>query len=74
MPATSTPLSHAGQPVEVNVVVVKVNPRAEVAYYGKHILPGRGEEATLVRFTVQGDGAVTDINTLAKKLVGSNTK
>lgn len=64
----------AGQPVEVNVVVVKVNPRAEVAYYGKHVLPGRGEEATLARFTVQGDGAVTDINTLAKKLVGSNTK
>ncbi len=64
----------AGQPVEVNVVIVKVNPRAEVVYYGKHTLSGRGEEATLARFTVQGDGAVTDINTLAKKLVGSNTK
>ena len=62
------------KPVEVNVVIVKVNPRAEVVYYGKHTLSGRGEEATLARFTVQGDGAVTDINTLAKKLVGSNTK
>ncbi len=64
----------AGQPVEVNVSVVKVNPRAEVVFYGKHLLSGRGEEATLARFTVQGDGTVSDINTLAKKLVGNNTK
>jgi hypothetical protein len=64
----------AGQPVEVNVAVVKVNPRAEVVFYGKHLLQGRGEEATLARFTVLSDGAITDINTLAKKLVGSNTK
>ncbi len=64
----------AGQPVEVNVAVVKVNPRAEVVFYGKHLLSGRGDETTLARFTVQGDGAITDINTLAKKLVGSNSK
>jgi hypothetical protein len=64
----------AGKPVEVNVSVVKVNPRAEVVYYAKQTLAGRGEEATLARFTVQGDGSVTDINTLAKRLVGNNTK
>jgi hypothetical protein len=64
----------SGQPVEVNVSVVKVNPRAEVVFYGKHVRSGRGEEATLARFAVQADGAVTDINTLPKKLVGSNTK
>jgi hypothetical protein len=64
----------SGQPVEVNVAVVKVNPRAEVVYYGKQTLAARGEEATLARFTVQADGAVTDINTLAKRLVGNNTK
>jgi hypothetical protein len=64
----------SGQPVEVNVAVVKVNPRAEVVFYGKHLLSGRGDEATLARFTVLGDGAIADINTLAKKLVGSNSK
>ena len=64
----------AGQAVEVNVSVVKVNPRAEVVFYDKRLLAGRGEEATLARFTVQGDGAITDINTLPKKLVGNNTK
>jgi hypothetical protein len=69
---TSNP--KAGQPVEVNVSVIKVNPRAEVVYYGKHILGKRGDEATLVRYMVQADGAVTGINTLAKKLVGGDTK
>ena len=64
----------AGQPVEVNVSVVKVNPRAEVVFYDKHVLAARGEEATLARFTVQGDGTISDINTLPKKLVGNNTK
>ena len=64
----------AGKPVEVNVAIVKVNPRAEVVYYAKQTLAGRGDEATLARFTVQGDGSVTDINTLAKRLVGNNTK
>jgi hypothetical protein len=64
----------SGQPVEVSLSVVKVNPRAEVVFYGKHVLSGRGEEATLARFTVQADGVVTDINTLPKKLVGSTTK
>ena len=64
----------AGQPVEVNVSVIKVNPRAEVVYYGKHTLVKRGDEATLVRYTVQSDGSVTGINTLAKKLVGGDTK
>lgn len=64
----------AGQPVEVNVSVVKVNPRAEVVFYGKHLLASRGEEATLTRFTIQPDGTVNSINTLAKRLVGSSTK
>jgi hypothetical protein len=64
----------AGQPVEVNLSVVKINPRAEVVFYGKQLLKGRGDEATLARFTIRGDGAVTGINTLAKHLVGSNSK
>ena len=64
----------SGQPVEVNLSVVKVNPRAEVVFYGKQVLKGRGDEATLARFTVLGDGSVTAINTLSKHLVGSNVK
>ncbi len=64
----------AGQPVEVNLSVVKVNPRAEVVFYGKHVLTGRGDEVTLARFTIRSDGTINDINTLQKHLVGSTTK
>jgi hypothetical protein len=58
-----------GQPVPVNISVVKVNPRAEVAFYGSVTLPRKGDEATAVRFTVDRDGQVTGVNTLAKTLV-----
>ena len=61
--------SHDGKPVEVTVSVVKVNPRAEVVYYGSLKLPRRGDEATAVRFSVDRDGGVTGVNTLAKRLV-----
>jgi hypothetical protein len=58
-----------GAPVEVTVSVVKVNPRAEVVFYGQQTLSGRGAELTMVRFTVNPDGSVSNINTLPKKLV-----
>ncbi len=58
-----------GQPVEVTVSVVKVNPRAEVVFYGQARLQRKGDEATLVRFTVLPDGSVGNINTLARSLV-----
>jgi hypothetical protein len=58
-----------GQPVPVNISVVKVNPRAEVAFYGSVTLQRKGDEATAVRFTVDRDGQVTGVNTLAKTLV-----
>lgn len=61
--------SHNGQAVPVNVSVVKVNPRAEVVFYGTANLARKGDEATLVRFTVDADGGVTNVNTLAKRLV-----
>ncbi len=59
----------AGQPVDVTLTIVKVNPRAEVAYYGQHRLDKRGDEATLVRFSVRSDGSVGAINTLPARLV-----
>jgi hypothetical protein len=58
-----------GQPVPVNVSVVKVNPQAVVAYYGSVTLNRKGDEATAVRFTLDADGQVRDVNTLPKTLV-----
>ncbi len=59
----------AGQPVDLTLSVVKVNPRAEVVYYGQQRLAKRGDETTLVRFTVRADGGVGGISTLPARLV-----
>ena len=64
---TSNP--KVGQPVEVTLSVVRVNPRAEVVFQGQHRLAKRGDEATLVRFSVRADGSVGGINTLPARLV-----
>lgn len=61
--------SKNGEPVDVNVSVVKVNPRAEVVYYGSVTVARKGDEATAARFTVDRDGAVSNVNTLARRLV-----
>jgi hypothetical protein len=61
--------SRDGQPVDVNVSVIKVNPRAEVVFYGQLKLARQGDEATAARFTVLPDGKVTNANTLPKSLV-----
>jgi hypothetical protein len=58
-----------GEPVEVTVSVVKVNPRAAVVFYGTVNVARKGDEATAVRFTVERDGSVGSVNTLAKTLV-----
>ena len=58
-----------GQPVDVTLSVVKVNPRAEVVFNGQQRLAKRGDEATLVRFSVRGDGSVGGISTLGAHLV-----
>ncbi|MFM7698306.1 MAG: hypothetical protein ACKO5X_06690 [Limnohabitans sp.] len=61
----------AGQPVEVNISIIKVNPKAEVVFYGQATLEGRGKEITLARFTVTPDGSVDNVNTIPKTLVKS---
>ena len=61
--------SKNGQPVEVTVSIIKVNPRADVVFYGQLTLAKKGDEATAARFTVLPDGSVTGVNTLAKSLV-----
>ncbi len=58
-----------GKPVEATVSVIKVNPRADVVFYGQVQLARKGDEATAVRFTVLPDGNVTNVNTLPKSLV-----
>ena len=57
------------RPVEVTLSVVKVNPRAEVVFYGQQTLGRKGDEVTMVRFTVLPDGSVTGVNTLPTRLV-----
>jgi hypothetical protein len=59
----------SGAPVEVSLSVVKVNPRAEVVFHGRHVLRNRGEEATLVRFSIRADGSAGNFNTLPAQLV-----
>jgi hypothetical protein len=61
--------SKDGKPVEVTVSIIKVNPKAEVVYYGTLTLAKKGDEATAARFTVLPDGSVTNVNTLNKSLV-----
>lgn len=60
-----------GQPVDVTLSVLKVNPRAAVVYYGQGTLAHPGQEITLARFHIQPDGGVTDIDTLPVSLVRS---
>jgi hypothetical protein len=61
--------SKDGLPVPVTLSVIKVNPVAEVVFYGQQTLARKGDEATMVRFTVLPDGSVAGVNTLPKKLV-----
>ena len=61
--------SKDGKPVEATVSIIKVNPRAEVVFYGQTTLARKGDEATAARFTVLPDGSVTNVNTLPKTLV-----
>ena len=63
----------AGKPVEATLTVIKVTPKAEVVFYGQATLDGRGKVATLVRFTIDPSGAVTNINTIPKSLAKSLT-
>ena len=57
------------KPVPVTVQVVKINPKAEVAYYGQIVLDRQGQEKTAVRFTIGSGGQFSDVNTTFKQLV-----
>jgi hypothetical protein len=67
-------LANSGQPVPVTVKVERINPKVEVVYYGSVELNRRGQEETVVRFTVGPAGDISDINSIQKSLVGSLNK
>ncbi len=50
-------------PVDVTVTVVKVNPQAEIVFNGTQQIPAKGDERTLVRFTLDEAGQVTNLDT-----------
>jgi hypothetical protein len=56
-------------PVDVSVSVVKVNPQAEIVFTGTQQIPAKGDERTLVRFSIDDAGRVTDVNTRPKTIV-----
>ena len=60
------------RPVDVNVRLVKVNPKLEIKYYGIVTLDHKGDERTAVRFNIGRDGDITDINFLPKSIVSIN--
>ncbi len=59
-------------PVPVSVRVEKLNPTVQVVHYDTITLDHGGAEKTAVRFIVDADGKVTDVNqdqrSLARKL------
>ncbi len=56
------------QPIDVTVRVDKVNPQLEVVWYGTLTLSKAGEERTAVRFTIQPDGSIANVNQIQKNL------
>jgi uncharacterized protein YfaP (DUF2135 family) len=61
----------AGQPVQATLSIIKVNPKAEVIFYGQSLLEARGKEVTMARFTVTPEGGVDNVNTIPKTLIKS---
>jgi hypothetical protein len=58
-----------GQPVPVNVKVQKLNPTAQVVFDDKVMLDHTGEERTAVRFWLDAEGKVIDVQQRQKSLL-----
>ena len=61
--------SNFKEPLPVTVKVEKLNPTVELIYYGQHFLNGVGDEITALRFLVNVDKEVAEINQLPKRLL-----
>ena len=59
------------KPVDVNVRLVKVNPALEIIYYGTVTMEKQGDEKTAVRFVINRDGKISNINFLPKQIVAT---
>ena len=60
--------SEDNKPVPVKVRVDKVNPQLEVVYYDTMTMDKVGDEKTAVRFTIDTNGSIVNINSVEKKL------
>ena len=58
-----------GQPVQANVKVQKLNPIAQVIFDDHLTVDHTGDEKTAVRFTLDAQGKVTDVNRRQKSLM-----
>jgi hypothetical protein len=58
-----------GQPVEVTVKVQKLNPTAQVIFDDKVIVNHTGDEKTAVRFKLDAEGKVIDVQRRPKSLL-----
>ena len=56
-------------PVDVTVTVVKINPQAQIVFNGTQQIGAKGEERTLVRFSITDSGDVTEVSTQPKPIV-----
>jgi hypothetical protein len=56
-------LANTSNKIPVSIKVEKLNPKAAVVFYGTHEFDHKGQEETFVRFTLDGDGKVGDVNT-----------
>jgi hypothetical protein len=57
------------EPVPVSVKVEKLNPSVQVVHYGTMMLESAGTERTAVRFSIDGSGAIVDVNSHEKSLL-----
>ena len=62
-------LNPSNKPVPVAVKIEKLNPTVKVIYYQSMNLMGVGHEMTAVRFTLDAEGEVSNLNTIQDSLV-----
>jgi len=62
-------LAVTGKPVPVSVKVEKINPAVDVVFYDTLMFDHTGQERTAVRFVLDRDGNVVDINHREKSLI-----
>jgi hypothetical protein len=56
-------LANTTNKIPVSIKVEKLNPTANVVFYGTHEFDHKGQEETFVRFVLDRDGKVSDVRT-----------